>query len=88
VLGCAMEPLPLRWRLILICEDEPLIALDIANAFTNAGACVVTSRSLLDSLVAVENSGLSAAILNHTLKGGDSSPLRERLSDRGASGGH
>jgi hypothetical protein len=31
---------------ILICEDESLIALDIANAFTNAGARVLTVRSL------------------------------------------
>ena len=63
-----MDSDSLAGRLILICEDEPLIALDIANAFTNEGARVVTARSLRDALVAVENSGLSAAILDHALK--------------------
>ena len=31
---------------ILVCEDEPLIALEIADGFTNAGARVLKVRSL------------------------------------------
>jgi DNA-binding response OmpR family regulator len=76
-----MSRASLAGRLILVCEDEPLIALDIANAFTNEGAHVVTAQSLRDALVAVENSGLSAAILDHTLKDDDSSRLCERLKE-------
>jgi DNA-binding response OmpR family regulator len=76
-----MNSASLTGCLILICEDEPLIALDIANAFTNEGARVVTALSLRDALVAVENSGLSAAILDHKLKDGDSSQLCERLKE-------
>jgi CheY-like chemotaxis protein len=39
---------------ILVCEDEPLIALDIANALSNAGARVVSAYSLADALTALE----------------------------------
>ena len=77
-----MNSASLAGRLILICEDEPLIALDIANAFTNEGARVKTARSLRDALVAVEDGTLSAAILDHALSDGDSSQLRERLTER------
>ena len=73
----------LAGRLILVCEDEPLIAMDIADAFTEAGARVVTARLLQDALVAAENVLLSAAIMGHTLSNGDSSKLRERLEELG-----
>ena len=68
--------------MILVCEDEPIIALDIANAFTNAGARVVTAQSLRDALTAVEDGALSAVILDHALGDGDSSQLCERLKER------
>jgi hypothetical protein len=60
---------------ILICEDEPLIALGIADAFTNAGARVLTVRSLADALAAVEDEVPSAAILDHALSDRESSQL-------------
>ena len=60
---------------ILICEDEPLIALGIADAFTNAGARVLTVRSLADALTAVEDEVPSAAILDHALSDRESSQL-------------
>ena len=59
-----------------------LSRLDIANAFTNAGARVLTARSLRDALIAVEDGALSAAILDHALGDGDSSQLCERLKER------
>ena len=67
---------------ILICEDEPLIALGIADAFTGAGARVVTARSFASALIAVENEVPSAVILDHTLSDGESSQLRKRLKQR------
>ena len=70
-------------RLILVCEDEPLIALELADAFQKAGARTVITRSLRDALVAAENGALSAAILDHALSDGDSSQLCERLKERG-----
>jgi DNA-binding response OmpR family regulator len=67
---------------ILICEDEPLIALGIADAFTRAGARVLTVPSLARALTAVEDEVPSAVILDHALSDGESSQLCERLTER------
>jgi CheY-like chemotaxis protein len=67
---------------ILICEDEPLIALDIADAFSNAGARVVMANSLAQAFIAVEDDPPSAVILDHALSDGESSQLRECLKER------
>jgi|SRR6476660_868235 len=67
---------------ILICEDEPLIALGIANAFTKAGARVLTVGSLARALIAIEDEVPSAVILDHALSDGESSQLCERLKER------
>jgi DNA-binding NtrC family response regulator len=72
----------LTGRSILIVEDEPLIAIDIANAFIQVGARVLTVRSLRDALTAVEDDALSAAVLDHALSDGDSSQLCARLKER------
>ena len=77
-----MESPILRGRSILIVEDEPLIALDIAQAFEDAGAEIVVTSTLHHALVLVENDGLSAAVLDHALHDGDSSPLCQRLNER------
>jgi DNA-binding response OmpR family regulator len=67
---------------ILICEDEPLIALGIADALSRAGARVLKVRSIADALIAVEDEVPSAAILDHALTDGESSQLRECLKER------
>jgi DNA-binding response OmpR family regulator len=67
---------------ILICEDEPLIALGIEDAFTDAGARVLTARSLADALIAIEAEVPSAVILDHALSDGESSQLCKRLKER------
>lgn len=72
----------LQGRSILIVEDEPLIALDIAQGFKDAGAEVVTSSTLKQAIILVEHDGLSAAILDHALTDGDSARLRARLTER------
>jgi DNA-binding response OmpR family regulator len=73
---------PLVGRLILIVEDEPLIALDIRRSFEAAGARVVVMRTLETALAAVEDPDLSAAILDHMLGKDDSSRLCKRLKER------
>ena len=73
---------PLDGRLILIAEDEPLIALDITMAFEEQGARVIRARTLNEALVGVEDRGLTAAILDHTLSGGDSSTIYARMKER------
>jgi len=73
---------PLVGRVILVIEDEPLIALDIQDAFEDAGAKTITARTLASALSAVENPALSAAIVDHALGDNDSSELCERLTER------
>ena len=67
---------------ILVCEDAPLIALYIANAFSDAGARVVTVRSLAQAFTIVEDDAPSAVILDHALSYGESSQLCECLKGR------
>jgi DNA-binding response OmpR family regulator len=67
---------------ILICEDEPLIALSIANAFSEAGARVVAVKSLARAFVAIEKDAPSAVILDHALSDGESSQLCAYLKER------
>lgn len=69
-------------RSILVVEDEPLIALDIATSFECAGARVLRARSLRESLCMVENRHLSAAVVDYRLADGDTSSLCERLLQR------
>lgn len=67
---------------ILVIEDEPLVALDVQQAFEDAGATVVVARTLAAALLAVEDSSVSAAIVDHALGDGDSSEICERLKQR------
>lgn len=73
----------MKGRSILIVEDEPLIALDIAEAFAPTGAVLTTTTTLQHALILVRHDGLSAAILDHALSDGDSSELCEILTQRG-----
>jgi DNA-binding response OmpR family regulator len=72
----------LAGRSILVVEDEPLIAMDIVDAFTSAGAKVTSTRSVNHGLVLVEHDGLAAAIVDHGLGDGNSSQLCARLKER------
>ena len=65
---------------ILVVEDEPLIALDISMAFEKAGAHLTTTNTEKHAKLLVGHDGLSAAILDHALRDGDSTSLRSRIS--------
>lgn len=78
-----MRDADLCGRSILIVEDEPLIALDIAAAFEKSGAKVTTTGLLRHAVVLVEDDDLSAAVLDHLLGDGDSEVLCKRLEERG-----
>ena len=71
----------LTGRLILIAEDEPLIAFEIMQGFEEEGARVIMARTLAEGLRAVEDPALSAAILDHALTDGDTSEICERTQD-------
>jgi len=45
----------LKGRVILIAEDEPLVALDITLAFEDEGAWVIRAHSVDEALRAAEN---------------------------------
>jgi len=68
---------------VLIVEDEPLIAIDIAQALESARATVVMAATLRDGLRLAEHPTLSAAIVDLILGGDDAVVLFKRLTDRG-----
>jgi DNA-binding NtrC family response regulator len=70
-------------RLVLIVEDELLIAMDLAQTFERAGARVTTTNSLQEALTLVESDRPAAAVLDHALRDGNSSQLCARLKERG-----
>jgi len=79
----AMSNASLAGRSILVVEDEPLIVMDITQAFEHTGAEVTSTNTLRHALLLAEHDGLSAAILDHALGDGDSSELCARLKERG-----
>jgi DNA-binding response OmpR family regulator len=72
----------LAGRLILVVEDEPLIAMDVQAALEGAGASVICCNST-DGAQRAEQPGLSAAILDTRPNSGDHRPIARRLRDRG-----
>ena len=69
-----------RW--ILVVEDEPLVALDIAASLTKVGASVLSAATLQEGLRLAEHPQLSAAILDLGLGEHNSVPLCTRLTER------
>lgn len=73
---------PLVGRLVLVVEDEPIIALDIVHGLTEAGARVVSARTLADALNKAQEPELSAAVLDHKLSSDDTSEVCTLLEGR------
>jgi DNA-binding response OmpR family regulator len=69
--------------LVLVVEDEPLVALDIADTFKNAGAQVIISRTLGDAMHQAETEKLTAAVVDHALHDGSTtSEVCAKLTER------
>jgi DNA-binding response OmpR family regulator len=69
--------------LVLVVEDEPIIALDIAESFRKAGASVIIARTLEDAMAKSEHPGLTAAVIDHALHDGlTTSDVCARLKER------
>lgn len=65
-------------------EDEPLIAFELADVLTEAGARVVGTPSTLDDAVnAAETLAFDAAILDGNLQGAAVDQIAEALDRRG-----
>jgi DNA-binding response OmpR family regulator len=67
---------------ILVVDDEPLIALGVTEALSDAGADVVTAHDLRTALEAAVNGRVSAAILDVQIGASDSAPVCEALSSQ------
>ena len=72
----------LHGRLVLVVEDEPLVAIDVAEALRDAGARVVMARTLPDALAHAEDPELAAAVLDHGLRDSDTSEVCVKLKER------
>jgi DNA-binding response OmpR family regulator len=70
---------PLAGSVILIVEDEPLLALELDRALRVAGAKVVSAGFLESGLCSTEHPQLSAAVVDLQLGDGDGTALCRRL---------
>jgi len=73
---------PLAGRLILVVEDEPLIALHVSSALEQAGGQITSTSLLRNAMLLAEHGDLSAAVIDHVLGDGDSSLLCKLLTER------
>ena len=74
----------LNGALVLVGEDEPFIALDVALAIEDAGGTVLgPAASVREALELIKDRTVSAAILDVSLIDGDISPVAEALIARG-----
>ena len=55
---------------VLIVEDEPLVALDIADALKSAGANVVIARTLEHAVHEASTANITAAVIDHAMHDG------------------
>jgi DNA-binding response OmpR family regulator len=62
-------------RLVLVVEDEPLVALHVQEFLKRAGARVLLAHALPTARVHARHPALSAAVLDHGLKKNDTSEI-------------
>jgi len=67
---------------ILVVDDEPLIALGVTDALSDAGAEVVTAHDLRTALEAARNGDVSAAILDVQIGASNCAPICAALSSQ------
>lgn len=69
-------------RLVLVVEDEPLVALHVQDLLEKAGASVLLAYTLATARIHARHPDLSAAVLDHGLKTGDTSEICTILKGR------
>jgi DNA-binding response OmpR family regulator len=67
---------------VLLVENEPLIAFDIASELQRAGACVHSAGSVEQALAILDDASPSAAILDYRLGDGTADDICEMLTKR------
>lgn len=69
---------------VLIVEDEPLVAFDLADTIAGAGYAVVgPAASVAEALRIIAREGCDAAVLDINLAGQSSEPVAAALAARG-----
>ena len=80
IVACAPPSSSLHGDSILIVEDNPIIALDMAFAVEDAGGTVVgPAASIKEALALIRKCPIAGAILDVNLVDGDITPVAERL---------
>ena len=74
-----MDTMPLAGRLVLVVEDELIVATDLQHILRNAGAQVVIAGYLEAGLYISEHADVSAAVVDLHLGKGDGTTLCDRL---------
>jgi ActR/RegA family two-component response regulator len=69
-------------KLVLLVEDEPLIALDVERDLRNAGARVIAAGYLDAALCMTEHPDLSGAVVDLRLGADSAMPICRRLANR------
>jgi CheY-like chemotaxis protein len=78
-----VQTIPLAGRLVLVVEDEFLIALDLQEALRSAGARVVSAGYVEAGLYMSDHPALSAAVVDLRLGKGDGLTICQRLQRLG-----
>ena len=81
-MALSAKPLPLAGHSILLVENEPVIALSVADCLHDAGASVLVAHQTDDALRKAEHPELSAAVLDLELGSDDSTAVCRRLEER------
>lgn len=68
---------------ILVVEDNPVIAYDIADSLEEAKAVAIVRGRVMDALAAIEEETVDGAVLDVNLPDGVVTPVAERLMARG-----
>ena len=67
---------------LLVAEDEPLIAIDLARILNEEGATVIQASSVPNALRLIETSPLSAGVIDIRLGVDDAGPICDALHQR------
>jgi DNA-binding response OmpR family regulator len=73
----------LAGRVVLVVEDEPLVALEVTAALRAAGARVLTAGYLETGLFTTDNPEVSAAVIDLQLSDGNGTAICRRLHHLG-----
>lgn len=67
---------------ILLVEDDPIIALGVAQSLRDAGAVVIgPAHTVAKALHIIRDGAIDAAVLDYRLESETASPVAQRLSD-------